>query len=183
MLFSSCNFFSRFDEHLLPQVTTTIDKVQDMLLYCLLHKTRGVGGGNKHIFVIQKNVCCTAFHITEACSPTCAKTACRVKQIRSNSFWSQFHCASLQRLMTTMHIDVFSSILNSAPWDTATLFNNSIWHNTLSAPSLDALLHGSYVMTREYTVIRPARRAVHLQSLRSTGPPWWRRQSAILVFL
>jgi hypothetical protein len=89
MLFSSCNFFSRFNEHLLPEATT-IDKISAGYATLLLApQEQGSEGGNKHILVIEKNVCCTicctVFHITEACRPTCAKTEIRVKQVRSNS--------------------------------------------------------------------------------------------------
>jgi hypothetical protein len=95
MLFSSCNLFLRFNEHLLPHVTTTIDKVSAGYATLLLApQDEGSGGGEGiNTFVIEKNVCCTTFHITKACRPTCAKTASRVKQVRSNSFRSQFHCA------------------------------------------------------------------------------------------
>ena len=55
MLFSSCNFFSRFNEHLLPQVTTTIDKISAVYATLLLApQEEGSGGGNKHIRVIEK---------------------------------------------------------------------------------------------------------------------------------
>lgn len=95
MLFSSCNFFSRFNEHLLPQVPTTIDKISAGYATLLLApQEQGSEGRNKHILVIEKNVCRTAFHFTEACKPTCAKTETRMNQVRSNSFRSHLHCAS-----------------------------------------------------------------------------------------